>query len=284
MRRAIVAFCLPALLSAAASSQSTAPARAFDNVEVHPSNPAARLSIPLSVMFEGGPQSLHMSPGRFEATAITLRRLIAMAYDVKDSAVIGGGKWLETERFDVTAQSPPTASSAAVQPILRTMLAKTFNLAVHNEVRPVRVFALKLAKRNPKLTPAPRFAPSRCVPVESSRVGQNNAITVRNYTYTCHATTMAQLAERLPAAASEELHLPMVDLTGLTGAYDFVLSWSVPLDGEDVIDRQGPGGQAPWPHGLSVIDSLGDLGLKLAVQERSMPVLVVDHVNRPPAH
>jgi uncharacterized protein (TIGR03435 family) len=103
---------------------------------------------------------------------------------------------------------------------------------------------------------------------------------------------MAQLAERLPSAAPKELDYPVVDLTGLKGAYDFALSWSVPphiasLPGPESPDwLAGQAAPRPLPRqpgGPTVLEAVGELGLKLATQKQPAPVLVIDHVERTPA-
>src|SRR5215475_8314664 len=45
-------------------------------------------------------------------------------------------------------------------------------------------------------------------------------------TMTCKNMTLAQLAERLQGYAPNYLDHPVVDLTGITGAWDFTVSWT----------------------------------------------------------
>jgi uncharacterized protein (TIGR03435 family) len=100
---------------------------------------------------------------------------------------------------------------------------------------------------------------------------------------------MAQFAERLPDAVSGYLDHPMVDLTGLTGAYDFTLSY-LPANrtsaarGGDSAQQSGSPVAASTPSGgFTVFEAVDkQLGLKLAQQKHPMQVLVIDKVNRTP--
>jgi uncharacterized protein (TIGR03435 family) len=83
----------------------------------------------------------------------------------------------------------------------------------------------------------------------------------------------------------------MVDLTGLKGSYDFDIVWSPPArvygrGGRG--DSGGPAGAAPTAAaptgGLTIFEAVDkQLGLKLSVEKHSMPVVVIDHVDRTPA-
>src|ERR1700746_3544997 len=98
--------------------------------------------------------------------------------------------------------------------------------------------------------------------------------------------TMAQFADLLPQQVNGYVHSAVLDKTGLTDAYDFTLSFS----GIGVMQNslQGPGqrgaGGAADPNGaLSLPDAISkQLGLKLELEKRPAPVLVIDHVERQP--
>jgi len=97
---------------------------------------------------------------------------------------------------------------------------------------------------------------------------------------------MAQFAEQLPQRVNGCVHSAVLDKTGLTDAYAFALSFS----GIGILQNslQGPGqagaGGAADPNGaLSLPDAVSkQLGLKLELEKRPVPVLVIDHVERQP--
>jgi hypothetical protein len=109
-------------------------------------------------------------------------------------------------------------------------------------------------------------------------------------TCTCKSTTMALFTEQIHRAAPGYFDHPVVDETGLTGAFDFTISWTPRgrLQGGG-----GRGGDAPPPEksaggapvasdpgGLSVFEAADKmLGLKFESQKRPMAVIVIDKIS-----
>ena len=74
----------------------------------------------------------------------------------------------------------------------------------------------------------------------------------------------------------------MVDLTGLTGSYDFKVTWSPRAR---TLGRNGaPPAESAAPSGeLTVFEAIDrQMGLKLATRKHPMPVIVIDQVNQKP--
>jgi uncharacterized protein (TIGR03435 family) len=210
--------------------------------------------------------------GEVEILGYTARELMMLAFEVKGDRIAGGPKWLDSDRFDVIAKSPDAMSPHAIGGMLKTLMADRFKLETHTEDRPLSVFALVSPKESPKLRESDGAARSQCDLV----VADNGR------SYNCRNTTMAQLADRLPAVAQAYLTLPMVDLTGLKGAYDFTLTWT-PKNPRS--DRRGPdvAGQASTPAGgLTVFEAIErQLGLKIEERKSPLPVIVVDGAEKP---
>jgi uncharacterized protein (TIGR03435 family) len=107
-------------------------------------------------------------------------------------------------------------------------------------------------------------------------------------TLTCRNTTMAQLAESIHDHAGAYLDKPVVDLTGLAVAYDFVDAWL----GKRVVEANRPVAappDAPVPEtsgrvmGPTLFEAVEkQLGLKLTPQKHPMPVIVIDQAKRKP--
>ena len=219
--------------------------------------------------------------GRIEATGVSLRDLITMAYDVEDEMVTGGEKWLDTDHFDINAKAVATASFDELRAMLRTLLEQRFKLAVHKDDQPVPVYALTMPKKTSKLKETTGEARAAC------KVSAENGLR----TCTCQNTTMAQFAEKLRQVAPGYLDHPVVDLTGLKAAYDFAVSWT----GVGRVNAlTGKGGDAAQPASavptaaepaptLTIFEAVDkQLGLKLAAQKHPMPSIVIEHVERTP--
>lgn len=82
---------------------------------------------------------------------------------------------------------------------------------------------------------------------------------------------------------SQRLGRTVVDKTGLTGNYDFTLRWT-PDNGQALTGGlQGiAGGTPPDSSEPSIFAAIqAQLGLKLESKKGPVPVLVIDHVERP---
>ena len=193
-----------------------------------------------------------------------------------DDMLVGGPKWLDTDLFDVVAKAPATLSQLgnadldALQPMTRALLESRFHRKVHEETRPVQVYALVAGK--PKMNKADPANRAGC----KSTPGAPGSSLILSKNYTCTNVTMAQFADKLSAIAPGYMHHPGVDLTGLQGSYDFILNFSNPLQTMNA---------AADPNGaLTLAEAIDkELGLKLELQKYPMPVLVIDHVEEKPS-
>ena len=167
--------------------------------------------------------------------------------------------------------------------MLRALLVERFKLTTHTEDRLVSAYTLVADK--PKLQradPANRTtfingpAPGAKDPRTTSPM-LNRFVTLQNM-------TLAQFAEDLPRIAAGYIKEPVVDASGLDGAWDFTLSFT----GIARLQAPGPAARAALSAsdptgGLSLFDALQkQLGLKLEMHKRPMPVLVIDHVEEKP--
>lgn len=186
--------------------------------------------------------------------------LIRIAWGIDADKVVGGPNWLEFDRFDVAAKAPPSTPPATVNLMLQALLADRFRLALHKDTRPFPVFALTI-KGKPKLK-------------EGDGSGESGCRSQSPSTYTCGNMTMAAFAAALRRMAGDYLPDPVVDSTGLKGAWNFDLKWTprsrVTQVGSDRI---------------TIFDAVEkQLGLTLERQEAPEPVMVVDRVDEKPAH
>lgn len=236
------------------------------------------------------------SPGRFRATNITLKMLIRMAYGVQDFQITGGPGWMNSDAYDVEAKEP--AGADAVSPMnmdesrrradeerrkkmVRALLADRFQLKLHRETKELPVYALVVAKNGPKLKesdlPADAKGPGPGGKFRGMMMGPGQV--------TGNGVTL----EFLATALSGTLGRPVVDQTGLKGAYDLKLEWT-PDEGQRrmmMVMKGGPGagpGEAPPPDasGPSVFTAIQEqLGLKLESKKGPVEILVIEHAEQP---
>ena len=212
-----------------------------------------------------GVQGGFLPGGQLSVRNIPMKELIVQAY--KAGGVSGGPNWLDSERFDIVAKAPPNTAEDALRLMLQTLLAERFKLAIHREQKSTAVFALVAAKRGFKLQTAAGSGRPKCSPGQGAE-GLNHTV--------CTNFTMADLAAALPTRiAPSFIDRPVVDLTGLKRTYDIQLDW---------VPRSPTGNTADGAAGPTVFDALNkQLGLKLEERKLSMPVIVVEHIERVPS-
>jgi uncharacterized protein (TIGR03435 family) len=209
---------------------------------------------------------------------LNLRNLIGEAYGFRNEELAGGPKWVDTDPFDVIAKAPRRVPWENMQVMLQNLIEQRFKLKFHKEDRPITAYALIVGKRTAKLRDADPNSRSDC-----RKAPGNGGVTL-----TCRNTTMAQFAEKARELTGDFPPLPVADLTGLTGGFDFALTWT-PSERANAGERAGDANQAAGlpeastPTGqLTFFEALEkQLGLKLQQRKLPMPVMVIDHVEPP---
>lgn len=228
----------------------------FEIADVHPSGPALN---PFTYVSGG-----LLRGNRFDLRKATLFDLIRIAYQVAPENIVAGPNWLEFDRFDIAAKAPLGSSAETVRKMLQALLTERFQLAVHNEMRPMPAFILSLGKNKPKLVESVGGDYGECQWAQESP----RAAFV---TYTCRNIGMGTFAARLRPAAGDYLSEPVIDETGLDGKWDLSLRWTRR-------NRAPPDGTRR----TTVAEAVErDLGLSLALREAPRPVLVIDRASKP---
>ena len=104
---------------------------------------------------------------------------------------------------------------------------------------------------------------------------------------TCQNVTMAQFVEQLQRIAPIYIWYPVLDATGIDGAWDFTLTFTAVNPNRDGGNRGGgppDGGGLSDPNlGISLFNAIEkQLGLKLEKHKRPEPVFVIDHIEEKP--
>jgi uncharacterized protein (TIGR03435 family) len=232
----------------------------------------------------------------------TLREMISIALQIPPNVaadtVIGLPKSAETQRWDITAKLPTTGEGAALMvngrqtppplsvalEMMRGMLVDQFEMKTHTENREVTVYALTVANGKPKMTQASDSERTGCKPDPNAPKPFTNIQAM----IACKNTSMDELAQNLEQMANAYIDHPIVDATGLQGGWDFLIGWTSKAmlqtqQAPNPNESAGAMPEAPAPTGVSVFDAIAsELGLKLVKQQRSIPVIVVDHVDEKP--
>ncbi|MGA3099637.1 MAG: TIGR03435 family protein [Bryobacteraceae bacterium] len=254
--------------------------------------------------------------GQVDYTNVSLKQVLAKAYDVK-SYQITGPSWLDSERYDIVAKVPDGVAKEQIPAMLRALLADRFQMKVHRETKEQSVYAIMVGKNGPKLTkydenaspvftfnqagdplPPPPGGAGRIATAAGrgggggsggamAKGGAMVSMTSNGATHLqARGSTLAGLADML----SSFMDRPVVDMTGIEGEYDISLEAAAEeMVGMKmtVIGSPGPAGGAPAPAPetaptASIFTSIQQLGLKLDPRKAPIEYVVVDKAEKVP--
>ena len=227
------------------------------------------------------PYAMNWFPdGRFRATNMTPRRLIDLAYDLRtDDQLIGAPGWIAAERFDIEAIPAVTIPRAQQRLMLQGLLRDRFGLVVRARPVDVPIYALVRMQPDAPLPRTMRESTANCTaervdpslvnerrkeppadsPCGGVRLAAGRLISRAGHLYT--------LAAMLRSYAGRRVR----DRTGLTGRYDFELTWPVdPLAGNDTAFANA-----------AIFTAIQELGLKLEPAVSPEAGYVIERIERP---
>ena len=245
--------------TAAVDPCSAVPQAAFDVATVKPSE---RLSG--SSTFRGRPD--------FLIAGGTVFSMIEYAWDLRDFQVTGGPGWIHTATWEVTAKvDQPVADWSTLsneerakieQQRMQAVLGQRFALRCHFETKELPVYNLVLAKGGSKLKPTPTAATTKGS-LDLNGRNRENRVEAKGVTM-----------DPVVAMLTQSLGRTVVDKTGLSGLYDFTLTYTSDAD------AGSPNSDAP--SGPAIFTALEEqLGLRLESAKGAVPVFVVDSITRP---
>lgn len=189
---------------------------------------------------------------RFDAQAATVDDILQMLNDWQLYRVVGGPDWIRTDRYDVHAKADAPIPQEERKGAILALLAERFGLSIHRETRDIPTMVLMAPKRPAELKPAADGE------ISSIRYGAHG-----------DPVFVAMPMSGITNYLSQMWHSPVVDQTGLAGAYDFSLAPSA------VTPAPGEG----W--GDLVREALLAFGFKVEAKKVPMEVTVVDRCERP---
>jgi uncharacterized protein (TIGR03435 family) len=191
-----------------------------------------------------------ISHGRLTLNNAHIKQMIAVAYEIQGVRIEGGPGWIDSDQFEILARAEdPETTDKQVRVMLQTLLEERFQLRIHRETKILSSYTLRTAPGGARLEQAQKEGTDRC----------DRTMEGGRYELECRHVQIVTLTNALAIL----LRGPVVDQTGLTGDYDFALSW----EGDD-----------PY---AGVPDAIEKFGLKLERKKIPTEVLVIDSVERP---
>ena len=238
---------------ALASGQTSSAPQTYEIVSVRPSDPNAA---------PGSIQSLPNGVG-YNGIAVTVRDMLTVMYRLPRRQVIGGPDWVDSERFDVMVRADGRYSVDELHTMFQNMLVDRFHLKLHIDTKQGPIYALTIAKSGLKM-----------MPVEEGFTRNSPIHEIRDDVYTADRVPMGYLCWWLGTQLQNDQR-PVFDETGLTGHYDFQLTFRPQLAPED--RSSGEAENLP-----SIFDAVRDqLGLQLTPKIGPVQTLVIDSVEKP---
>jgi uncharacterized protein (TIGR03435 family) len=262
----MTALAAAALLAAAATGQTAAPL-AFEVASIKPAGPCCA---------PGQWRESKVGDDRVDFHNVTLRYCIAFAYRLKEYQV-SGPAWIGELRYELAAKGAEGTRREQLPAMMQALLADRFRLELHHEKKDFNVFALLVNKNGPKLKEAtvePGAPEGANFGMSMSGTGVGR-IEARRADMPAFANTLPRLVGR-----------PVVNLTGLTGRYDFDVEFSrEDVNGMGMALPATPGGAAPPApeFGVSIFVSIQRIGLKLEAQKLPLDAIVVDRAEKTPS-
>jgi len=251
-RRTVLAVVAAALgLAQTRAQESTRPQ--FDVASVKPN---------LTLASDRNRSSIRPGPGSVSAKRASFKSLVMWAYGVKAYQVVSSVNWLDSQWYDIEAKADEKTSKDHLMLMMQTLLADRFHLVQHRETRELAVNALsvdKADKNGPKLHEAP----------PGDKVGGQVRFAMAGKAKQLIGT-QAPISELIVWLNSLLIDSgrPVIDRTGLTGAYDFQLEW---LPDDDF---------PPTPLSAALQQQLG---LKLEAIKAPVEMLVIDRAEKVPS-
>jgi uncharacterized protein (TIGR03435 family) len=220
----------------------------------------------------------------YRAANWPIENLINDAYGVDRYQIVGAPEWPWPTFFMIEAKGDSEADAklaaltaeqqrAEQAHMVQALLEERFNLKTHWETRVGDVYNLVVAKGGPRLGAQGSMPPSAeelkmfgnrpLPPLDQKRDGQE-------FDYVAHGCPMGVLVRSLTL----QFGRPVIDKTGLTGKYDFVLKYKGRWDRDRPADDMDP--TPPMDRALQE-----ELGLKVEGAKGPIRVLVIDHIEKP---
>ncbi len=237
-------------------AQDKPPRLTFDVASIKPSKPGAT------------PGGIKAMPGGEEYIAqnAPVMLMISLMFKVPMRQIEGAPSWLTTDLYEVDAKADHSYNLDDLHTMFQNLLVDEFKMQFHKETKEGNVFALSIDKSGLKMK-ANETPQDFEIPIKGSPDGVFTGVRV----------PMQYLCWWLGQTVLRRDQRPVIDMTGLTGNYDFKLSFLPELPPNFPVENLPPG----FLDRPSIYDALKQqLGLRLDPQKGPVEYFVIDHIEK----
>lgn len=236
--------------------QPLPPRLTFEVASIHPTKPGT-----VNGMVKPLPGGLG-----YTSRNIPIKLIFSLMYRVPMRQISGAPDWLGSDTYDIEAKADHAYSVDDLHVMFQNLLVDRLGLKFHKETREGPVYALAVSpsgfRMKPNSTPE-NFEIPMNFGADGGMIGKRVPMP-----YLCWF-----LGQQLQGDQR-----PVVDLTGLSGFYDFTLLFAPQLP-PDVPRDSLPPGLLDRPSLFEAVKQ--QLGLTLTAQKGPVDYYVIDHVERP---
>lgn len=261
MTRSFAFVALAALLQShcqgQASENAGGKAPAFEVASITPCPPGT----PMPSGEHTGVVQFTYPGGNFTARAFTVKFLLEWAYDILPAQHSSGPAWMGSDRYDIVAKAPGSATDEEMKLMLRALLADRFQLKFHRQKKETAVLVLSIGKTTPKLY-APHEDEKHAIQVEP-RMGADEK--PESFHVVATRFTVTQLLQTF----ARQLDRVIVDETGLQGDFDFAFDLTP--------DHASPN---PLDPSLLIAAMQQQLGLNVTSRKQAVDFFAIDSAEK----
>jgi uncharacterized protein (TIGR03435 family) len=224
---------------------------------------------------------------RYDFFGLPLRWLVAQAFraPLSGERLVGLPEWIDTERYAIAGTIPDGVPGSALPVLMTNLLKDRFRMVAHTETREMPVYNLVLSRSDKRLGPSLKETSAECrAAMEASLAAPQRGASPPKVSGACpppglNIGVLRQGGIDMAILTHDLINMvgkPVIDRTGLTGRYDFTLTWT-PAPGIG-----GPSGPPVDPEAPSIFTAVQEqLGLKLEAGRGPVEIVVIDRLEKP---
>ncbi|MGI4757042.1 MAG: TIGR03435 family protein [Janthinobacterium lividum] len=211
----------------------------------------------------------------YMAENVSVKNLVATAYDVKMWSVFGLPSWAEKTTWDIQAKVSDPVSQTLGRPspeyeraMVHQLLRDRFGLEAHSESKIEPIYEMTVLPEGAKFHQSPPLPPTQ----DGEKPKPSGGVwSIGNGVLEAKRMSMDMLTRNL----AYQVEKVIIDQTNLPGVYDLELKWTPEIR---VTADNGSAADLPPAIFTAVREQLG---LKLSPAKAPVPTVVVDRIKQP---